>query len=519
MKVGKVTTGVSGMLSTALLIASLCQPQSVRAEAGSSGTTQSTSKSSASESSKRGKLTTSARESDNYREDVVSAAVAELEASIASKSIRPKGQSEGAPVNGAKSSRALEDEIRLLREEKRALEDQHLALVKQLRELRSAAQTAHTTDISKEALDVERAKVTQKDQELTELRLQVSELENKITRFEEDRKTGLVSVEDSKAEAIAQAETIRRLTEELRIEKEKSTKLETAAADNERLLSRLPEVREKITTLKDGLTSTETKLNQCSSDLDAQKKFTEAIPQMKQELIAAKNQLILQETELRVLRGAADQKTLAELATAKQAARAAQQTPAAATAPATTSDMLIVEVTVAKGNLRSGPGQEHSPVMQVQRGTRLTVEARQGDWYQVFTPTGSRAFVSATTVRELNAAQAANGASARPSAPAPQRVGRRSRAAESEQLVPFGDVKSPPTKVKTREERALELLRKGVGKPNLAPTPPEARSAEENTELPTDVVPADSVSSGLPADVMLDPGAAALNPESQSGAE
>ena len=78
---------------------------------------------------------------------------------------------------------------------------------------------------------------------------------------------------------------------------------------------------------------------------------------------------------------------------------------ATTTAPSTmapSSDVLVGEVTEDKANLRSGPGTENSPVMQVQRGTRLTIEAREGDWYRVMSPTGTRAYIKSDVVRTQN---------------------------------------------------------------------------------------------------------------------
>ena len=71
----------------------------------------------------------------------------------------------------------------------------------------------------------------------------------------------------------------------------------------------------------------------------------------------------------------------------------------AARMPANTSgDLAVVTVTAPKANLRSGPGLNHSPLMTVSSGTRLVVERRDGDWYRVVTPNGSRAWVVGSVV-------------------------------------------------------------------------------------------------------------------------
>ncbi len=66
------------------------------------------------------------------------------------------------------------------------------------------------------------------------------------------------------------------------------------------------------------------------------------------------------------------------------------------------ADVTIVEVVADKVSLRVGPGPEHSAIMDVQRGTRLTVEAREGKWLRVNSPTGGRAFISSEFVRGLD---------------------------------------------------------------------------------------------------------------------
>jgi len=60
-------------------------------------------------------------------------------------------------------------------------------------------------------------------------------------------------------------------------------------------------------------------------------------------------------------------------------------------------DMLVATVVANKANLRTGPGVGNSPLLTVNKGTRLAVETRQvvGDttWYRVLAPNGSRAWV------------------------------------------------------------------------------------------------------------------------------
>ena len=61
----------------------------------------------------------------------------------------------------------------------------------------------------------------------------------------------------------------------------------------------------------------------------------------------------------------------------------------------------VVEVIVNKANLREGPGKSNSPVHQVPRGTKLTVETKQGHWLRVIGPTGGRVFIHEALVQPL----------------------------------------------------------------------------------------------------------------------
>lgn len=66
--------------------------------------------------------------------------------------------------------------------------------------------------------------------------------------------------------------------------------------------------------------------------------------------------------------------------------------------PRPSDDTPVATVVSEKANLRTGPGADNSPLMSVTRGTRLVVETKQGDWYRVISPTGTRAWVSSDVV-------------------------------------------------------------------------------------------------------------------------
>ena len=125
---------------------------------------------------------------------------------------------------------------------------------------------------------------------------------------------------------------------------------------------------------------------------------------LQKELEEAKDRLMIAEAEVERLSGlmkTRSQQTLTSLGatpTVQTQARIANPAPVAAVKrveqPKIADDVLIGTVIAEKANLRTGPGKDNSPFMTVGRGSRLTVETRNGDWYRVITPTGTRAWVA-----------------------------------------------------------------------------------------------------------------------------
>jgi hypothetical protein len=74
------------------------------------------------------------------------------------------------------------------------------------------------------------------------------------------------------------------------------------------------------------------------------------------------------------------------------------EVPAIEPTPASSADLTIATVEVDKAELRLGPGKNHSALMTVAKGSRLAVEARQGEWLRVFAPNGQRAWVQSRLV-------------------------------------------------------------------------------------------------------------------------
>jgi len=120
-----------------------------------------------------------------------------------------------------------------------------------------------------------------------------------------------------------------------------------------------------------------------------------------------RNQLMLAETEIARLSSMLTERNRTTLARFTKDPGELGRSQAAADKPTLLStaqqqkaseDMPIATVMVDNANLRSGPGKNNSPLMSVSKGTRLAVEARQGDWYRVIAPTGARAWIDAQIV-------------------------------------------------------------------------------------------------------------------------
>lgn len=143
----------------------------------------------------------------------------------------------------------------------------------------------------------------------------------------------------------------------------------------------------------------------------------ERIVLLERQLDESRSQLAIAETEVSRLSGILDSKTRASFgkynlpvpAAAAAKPVVAQQAPRAAPArvaqpvvdvrpPSADADLQVATIAVDKADLRLGPGKNHSALMSLRRGSRLMVEARQGEWYRVFAPNGDRAWIAASLV-------------------------------------------------------------------------------------------------------------------------
>lgn len=67
---------------------------------------------------------------------------------------------------------------------------------------------------------------------------------------------------------------------------------------------------------------------------------------------------------------------------------------------------MVVGTIIEKSYIRSSPSEADAPTMSVSPGTRLAIETRQGDWYRVITPTGTRGWVKVSQLNSKFAGEA-----------------------------------------------------------------------------------------------------------------
>lgn len=137
------------------------------------------------------------------------------------------------------------------------------------------------------------------------------------------------------------------------------------------------------------------------------------VKELEAELRETKTQLAAAELEISRLSGIIQSNSRARLnlpqppqalsAPAKLAALPAhtEQKPApiAEKVADNVNDLQVATVSVDKADLRLGPGKNHSALMTLRRGSRLAIEARQGEWYRVFAPNGQRAWIHSSLVQ------------------------------------------------------------------------------------------------------------------------
>lgn len=215
-------------------------------------------------------------------------------------------------------------------------------------------------------------------------------------------------------------------------------KLAKANSENQKLVK---DFKRAVEGLKELKAVKEKALKESLVHQAEKEKLKEERGQLQQEIVQLQNELLLRETEIKVLSGEPAAKKELEKMRLEQSKVTKEAAPIKN--EEVVSDITIVEVIADKVNIRSGAGTEHSPIMQVQRGTRLTVEAREGAWYRVFTPTGSRGYIQVNVVRQAQVKTPA------------KKVASVNESKED--MVPFDDAGS--AKDQSSERKALDRLR------------------------------------------------------------
>jgi len=204
----------------------------------------------------------------------------------------------------------------------------------------------------------------------------------------------------------------------------------------------------EIQSLSGDLKASKKSIAQLQAELQSTKEVAAKVPALQKKLVRTQNKLLMQQAEEELdPENAGVKASSAAAAIPEQAARASMNQP---------QDLKIVMVNVNKGKLRAGPGAEHSPVMEIAKGGRLSVEAEEGDWYRVFTPRGTRAYIHKSIVLPWSANAKGN-----------QQVNTKaaSNIAGTGKLIGKAPVDNDEPEVSelTEEQAAFESLRRGMG--------------------------------------------------------
>lgn len=214
--------------------------------------------------------------------------------------------------------------------------------------------------------------------------------------------------------------------------------LESEVTSSKKEINELESVASELSRLKIEHSSTTSGMSECLENSETLNKEILSLKELEKEYISLKNESMLKNTETKFLSKKdsnikkTDSGESQRYLETKEAFEKAQkdlqgytrtEDTSVRSGVETSSQERVLTVTGSKVNLRNGPGLKHSPMMQISKGAKLTIEAREGEWYRVYSPTGSRAYVHQDVVE----------------------VGSRSRAKnpskDSEKLVAFGSVR------------------------------------------------------------------------------
>ncbi len=161
----------------------------------------------------------------------------------------------------------------------------------------------------------------------------------------------------------------------------------------------------KINELQSETSTKKKEASYCDEQLESSQKLASRVPALEKELLGLKNELLLRKSAAEVLGTEPVKPSPVPARNVSVGNVSAASVPSRPSETVLASDVTIVEVTGNKVSLRVGPGTQHSPVMDLQKGTKLTVEAKEKDWYRVFSPTGGRAFIHSKYVKVVSGNQ------------------------------------------------------------------------------------------------------------------
>ena len=159
--------------------------------------------------------------------------------------------------------------------------------------------------------------------------------------------------------------------------------------------------------VKSGYEQKKSESSACLEQLDKSKKLVLQIPDLEKEIVGLKNELLMKKSAAELFAHGQGATPVVNSPTAV-AQKAVSFKNAAVVQPEMNSDMMIVEVVADKVSLRAGPGLTNSALMDIAKGARLTVEAREGEWLRVNSPTGGRAYVLKKFVRTIDSGSRAD---------------------------------------------------------------------------------------------------------------
>lgn len=330
---------------------------------------------------------------------------------------------------------------------------------------KSAVLEKRNQEVSKLADELTR--VGSQGKQIDQLKNERDKLASRVADFEQNNKSKAKLESDLEA-VIKRGDAVAREKKEvegtLAALREESSK---TAEENAALTRRIKELEAAAAGADDRLSEATKQARLCSESLDKKAQVTAKVPELVKQLVETKNELLLREAELQTLGPdtAAGKTAAPEVKSdpVQRVAAAAAVQPKPAPAPAVT-DVMVIQITADKANLRSGPGDEYAPVMQVERGMRMTVETQEGEWYRVITPTGGRAYVRNDVVNGNS--RKSMGPAARPVPPSQSLAAASVRARpkvvpeDNALSVPFGE-KTPAAanSVDDEETQAFEQLK------------------------------------------------------------